>query len=87
MSGRRGVRGLSGSLPPAVLAPPIPQWGPSAARGREPLPRHPHAVPAAHSVTSLCRWAWHSMVTATGSEVMWQGYASRWIPSAVVSPP
>jgi len=46
MSGRRGVRGLSGSLPPAVLAPPIPQWGPSAARGREPLPRHPHAAPA-----------------------------------------
>jgi len=45
MSGRHGVR-VAGERLPAALAPPIPQWGPSAARGREPLPRHPHAVPA-----------------------------------------
>ena len=41
----------------------------------------------AHSVTSLWRWAWHSMVTATGSEVMWHGYVRMWMPNAVVSPP
>src|SRR5712691_2764906 len=41
----------------------------------------------AHRVTSLCRCAWHSMVTATGSEVMWQGYVRMWMPNAVVSPP
>jgi hypothetical protein len=26
---------------PAVLTPPIPQWGPSVARGRVPARRHP----------------------------------------------
>src|SRR5262245_21438093 len=41
----------------------------------------------AHSVTSLWRGAWHSIVTATGSEAMWQGYERMWMPSAVVSPP
>ena len=40
-----------------------------------------------HSVTSLWRWAWHSIVTATGSDVMWQGYVRMWMANAVVSPP
>src|SRR6058998_1364421 len=40
-----------------------------------------------HSVASLWRCAWHSIVTATGSDVMWQGYVSTWMPSDVVSPP
>ena len=37
----RDRRGLSGSRPPAVLAPPIPQWGPSAAVLGGRIPRHP----------------------------------------------
>src|SRR5206468_1649292 len=40
-----------------------------------------------HSVTSLWRCAWHSISTATGSEVMWQGYVRMWMPNDVVSPP
>src|SRR4029453_4131326 len=39
------------------------------------------------TAASLCGGAWHSIVTATGSDVMWQGYVSTWMPSAVVSPP
>ena len=69
------IRSEGGSAPRPNL-PPLDGAGKAGAR-----------TSRAHSVTSLCRWAWHSMVTATGKEVMWQGYASRWIPSAVVSPP
>lgn len=42
--------------------------GRGAQAGQDPHPGSVH-----HSVTSLCRCAWHSMVTATGSDVMWQG--------------
>ena len=40
-----------------------------------------------HSVASLWRCAWHSIVTATGNDVMWHGNEITWMPRDVVSPP
>src|SRR5437667_182396 len=65
---------------PERLDVPVAEWRSDLL---DPVGRRRHA----HSVTSLCRCAWHSMVTATGSEVMWQGYVRMWMPNAVVSPP
>ncbi len=33
------------------------------------------------------RWAWHSMLTATGSDAMWVGIVSTWTASTVCVPP
>src|SRR5256885_1401754 len=66
---------------------PSPLGGGGRGGGRS-CARHPTLTPAlslegrgrnerrpAHSVASLCLCAWHSMVTATGRLVMWQGDA------------
>src|SRR6266566_2648277 len=57
---------LGGGLRPPSEPPPFDGAGNAGARteGEIAQRRRPH------SVTSLCRWAWHSMVTATGREVM-----------------
>src|SRR5213594_2196590 len=57
---------LGGGLRPPSEPPPFDGAGNAGARteGEIAQRRRPH------SVTSLWRWAWHSMVTATGREVM-----------------
>src|SRR5947207_2099864 len=73
---RANVLLLGGGLrPPSETSPP--RWRRRSRR----------SIAVAHSVASLWRCAWHSMVTATGSDVMWQGYVSMWMPNDVVSPP
>lgn len=42
------TRVLAGQAPPGVLAPPIPQRGPSAARAGGRLPRHPRREASHH---------------------------------------
>lgn len=39
-----------------------------------------------YSVIFLWRCEWHSILTATGSDAMWQGAVSIWTASAVVLP-
>src|SRR5881409_891019 len=57
---------LGGGLRPPSEPPPFDGAGNAGARteGEIAQRRRPH------SVTSVRRWAWHSMVTATGREVM-----------------
>src|SRR5690348_13723450 len=62
---------LGGGLRPPSEPPPKDCAGKAGARPSVAL-LHTRRRP--HNVTSLCRCAWHSMVTATGSEVMWHGY-------------
>src|SRR5438876_11124159 len=74
---------LGGGLRPPSEPPPFDGAGNAGARteGEIAQRRRPH------SVTSLWRWAWHSMVTAPGREVMCQGQGRMWMPKDVVSPP
>src|SRR5215470_12365491 len=60
---------LGGGLRPPSEPPPLDGAGKAGTRTEVHLSSHAHP----HNVTSLCRCAWHSMVTATGSDVMWHG--------------
>src|SRR6266571_871952 len=57
---------LGGGLRPPSEPPPFDGAGNAGARTEGNIAQRSRP----HSVTSLCRCAWHSMVTATGREVM-----------------
>src|SRR3990172_11674234 len=66
LRGRHGVR-VAGERLPAARSGRAPLGDGWSEHGRGQRPRQaPHAAPAAHSVTSLCRWAWHSIRSEGG---------------------
>ena len=46
-----------------------------------------NGIPGAAAVNADKAHSMHYIVTATGNEVMWQGWVRMWMPSEVVSPP